>query len=49
MKAENKTSKKIIRTAASAIVRQEMRKWPPDCVGFSYQPKRPEKHEAANE
>lgn len=49
MKEANKTSKKILKTAASAIIRREMRKWPPDCYGFTYQPKRPEKPGAAKE
>ena len=43
MKKSSKISKKIIRATVSAIIRNEMRKWPPDCYGFSYQPKRPEK------
>lgn len=49
MKEENKTSKKILRSVATAIVRQEMYGWPPDCCGFSYQPKRPEKYKAEKE
>lgn len=43
MKKENNTCKKLMKSAASAIIRREMDKWPPDCFGFSYQPMRPEK------
>ncbi len=45
MKEASKTSKKILKTAASAIIRREMKAWPPECFGFSYQPTRPKKQE----
>ena len=35
--------KKLIKVAAENMIRRDMRKWPPDCVGFAYQPLRPEK------
>lgn len=47
MKKENNTCKKLMKSAASAIIRREMDKWPPDCFGFSYQPMRPDKPKAA--
>lgn len=43
MKKENNICKKWMKSAASAIIRREMDKWPPDCYGFAYQPMRPEK------
>lgn len=46
MKKGNETSKKILKAAASAMIHREMDKWPPDCYGFSYQPRRPEKPKA---
>ena len=47
MKKENNTCKKLMKSAASAIICREMDKWPPDCFVFSYQPMRPEKPKAA--
>lgn len=41
----NKQRKKVDNTMkqlASKMVYSEIDKWPPDCCGFIYQPKRPE-------
>lgn len=35
--------KKLIKVAAESMIRRDIRKWPPDCVGFIYQPVRPGK------
>lgn len=39
MKTLNITN--ILKQVVPALIQRERRKWPPDCNGFFYQPKRP--------
>ncbi len=43
MKKENEKAKKLLKTAAATLIRGELTGWPPDCIGFAYQPMRPMK------
>jgi len=38
MKKENNTCKKLMKSAASAIIRREMDKWPPTASGLVISP-----------
>lgn len=46
MKKEQKQNKKLLKAAASAMIKRERMGWPPDCGGLIYQPMRPARCEA---
>lgn len=41
MNKERLVVDKTMKRIASKLIRTEIDKWPPDCCGFTYQPKRP--------
>lgn len=38
---ENKKMKLLAKSLAKDMIRRDMKKWPPDCLGLTYQPMRP--------
>jgi hypothetical protein len=45
MKNKQKERKELIKAAAKAMITRDLTEWPPGCVGFAYQPMRPNKNE----
>lgn len=43
MKNEKMNGKKLLKAAVNAMLDKDTREWPPVCLGFIYQPVRPEK------
>ena len=41
---ENKKMKLLAKSLAKDMIRRDMKKWPPDCLGLTYQPMRPMRH-----
>lgn len=36
--------KLLAKSLAKDMIRRDMKKWPPDCLGLTYQPMRPMRH-----
>ena len=47
MKTVKSKANALLRRATEKMVRHEVAGWPPDCVGFLYQPKRPKQQDSA--
>lgn len=43
MKLLKRESLKLLKNVTKTVVKQKSEEWPPGCMGFTYQPKRPEK------
>lgn len=41
MKKTVNEKKKLLKSAAKAMVTLDLTEWPPECIGFIYQPMRP--------
>lgn len=37
----------LLKRATEKMIRREVEGWPPDCVTFAYQPKRPKRQDSA--
>ncbi len=43
MKKANKQKKRVISRLMTKVAENEAREWPPVCIGFVYQPARPQR------